>query len=395
MATRKAGTIWSQTFALLCLTQMLGYAHNALLTPTIPLYVTDLGGSAFVVGLVLAAFAVASVLVRPLTGYWADTSSEASVLAIGCFTMGASLLPFYLPVLETILLANGMRGIGWAALNTGGLALFASIAPEQRRGEASGYFSAVQGSVSILFPAAALWLIDAPLGGFRVVIALSGAAAIAGGILALVLGRSAPTAAGDRSCGIRKDVPLNPFSLVERQVLLASVLLLCFNVTQPAATGFLVLHARAVGIDDVAWYFVISGSASLLARPVLGRIADKVGVGPPLAAGFFLEVSGLLLLGVASGLSLLLVAGVLYALGTAIGSATTLALAVQRTNPLRRGRAMASFSVAYPLSAGLGSLLLGGAADIAGYFWMYLLAGAMGALGLLIALTNWSRLKAY
>lgn len=393
MITARTGSIWSQTFALLCLTQLLGYAHNALLTPTIPLYVTQLGGSPFMVGLVLAAFAATSVLLRPAIGYWADHWGEAGVLVTGCLIMGASLLLFFIPAAETAMLANGLRGIGWAGLNTGGYALLASIAPVMRRGEASGYYSGVQASASILFPAVALWLIDAPLGGFRVVMVLSAALAVAGGIISLALGRRAPCGAGHQPSASPGAARVGPFALVEREVLLASALLFCLNLTYPAVTGFLVLYARATGIENVAWYFVASGSTSLLARPVLGRVGDRIGCGPSLATGFILEIFALLLLAVTSGLTLVLVSGVLFALGNAIGTATTLALAIQRANPQRRGRAMASFSIAYPLSAGAGALLTGSAVAMAGYFWMYLMAAALGAAGLLVALTNWSSLK--
>lgn len=393
MITAKPYSIWSRTFALLCLAQLLGYAHSALLTPTIPLYVTHLGGSPFVVGLVLAAFATTSVLLRPLIGYWADTWSEAGVLASGCLVMGASLSLFFIPVAETAMLANGLRGMGWAGLNTGGYALLALIAPVTRRGEASGYYSGVQASASILFPAVALWLIDAPLGSFRVVLVLSAALAFAGGIIGLVLGRYAPSGAGNQSSGSAGLARVSPFAIEEREVLLPSALLFCLNLTYPAVGGFLVLYARTIGIENVAWYFVASGSTSLLARPALGRLGDRIGSGPSLAAGFVLEIFSLLLLTVASDLTLLLVSGVLFALGNAIGSATTLALAIQRANPQRRGRAMASFSIAYPLAAGAGALLTGSAVEIAGYFWMYLMAATLGAAGLLVTLTNWSSLS--
>ena len=393
MPTANRDSIWSQTFAFLCLTQLLGYAHNALLTPAIPLYVTHLGGSPLVVGLVLAAFATSSVLLRPLIGYWADTWSEASVLASGCLVMSASLLLFFIPVAEIIMLANSLRGIGWAGLNTGGYALLALIAPVMRRGEASGYYSGVQASASILIPAVALWLIDARIGGFRIVIALSAALAVAGGIISLILGRGAPSRAGHQLSDSPGAARFSPFALVEREVLLPSALLFCLNLAYPAVTGFLVLYARTIGIENVAWYFVASGSTSLLARPALGRVGDRIARGPSLAAGFVLEIFALLLLAVASGLILVLVSGILFALGNAMGTATTLALAIQRANPQRRGRAMASFSVAYPLSAGVGALLTGSAVEMAGYFWMYLMAAGLGTAGLLATFTNWASLK--
>ncbi|MBI3000640.1 MAG: MFS transporter [Deltaproteobacteria bacterium] len=384
MATNRLDSIWTPTFALLCLAQFLGYAQHSLLTPTFPLYVTHFGGSPFVVGLVLASFAVTSVLFRPLIGSWADSWNEAGVLVSGLLFQGASILLCFIPVVEATMLANGLRGIGWAGLNTGGYSLL---------GEASGYYSGVQGSATILFLAVALWLIDAPLGGFRVVFVVAAALPVIGAGAGVLLARYAPRAAHDGHADSPSSWRLGIFTLLERDVLLASALLFCLHLSLPAVTSFLVLYARAIGIGNIGWYFVVSGATSLLSRPVLGRVSDKIGRGRALVAGFALQIVALLLLVAASSLTGLLISGVLYMLGFGIGSSTTLALAVERANPQRRGRAMATFSVAFPLSAGVGALLTGSAVEIVGYFWMFLIIAGLGASGLVLTLTNWSSLK--
>jgi MFS family permease len=89
----------------------------------------------------------------------------------------------------------------------------------------------------------------------------------------------------------------------------------------------------------------------------------------------------------------MIISGIVYMLGNAIGSSTALALALERANPQRRGKAMAAFSVAYPLSYGVGSLLIGSAVEILGYIGMFLFAAALGALGLALALVNAAKLK--
>ena len=393
MATTKLDSIWTPTFALLCLAQFLGYAPHFMLTPTFPLYVTHLGGSPFVVGLVLASFAVTSVLLRPLIGYWADHWNEAGVLVSGLLFQGASILLCLIPVVEATMLANGLRGIAWAGLNTGGYSLLALTAPRARRGEASGYYSGVQSSATILFPAVALWLIDAPLGGFGAVFVVAAALAVIGAGAGLVLARYAPHAAHAPQPDSPGSWRVEIFSFLERDVLLPSALLFCLNLSVPAATSFLVLYASEIGIGNLGWYFVVSGATSLLSRPVLGRASDRIGRGRSLAAAFALQVVALSLLVTASGLTGLLISGVLYMLGAAIGGSTILALAVERANPQRRGRAMATFSVAFPLSAGVGALLTGGAVEIAGYFWMYLIVAGLLTSGLVLTLANWSSLK--
>ena len=151
MATTKLDSIWTPTFTLLCLAQFLGYAQHSVLTPTFPLYVTHLGGSPFVVGLVLASFAVTSVLFRPLIGYWADSWNEAGVLVSGLLFQGASILLCFIPVVEATMLANGLRGIGWAGLNTGGYSLLALTAPVARRGEVQGITAGCRAALPFYF----------------------------------------------------------------------------------------------------------------------------------------------------------------------------------------------------------------------------------------------------
>src|SRR5918995_4075880 len=161
MINQRLDSIWTRTFMLLCAAQFLGYAQHAMLAPVLPLYVTQLGGSPFIVGMVLACFAASSVIVRPLVGHWADRWSETGVMIVGLLFQGASIFLCFIPVVGAAMLANGLRGVGWGGLNTGGYALLARIAPELRRGEASGLYSGVQSASSILFPAFALWLLHA------------------------------------------------------------------------------------------------------------------------------------------------------------------------------------------------------------------------------------------
>jgi MFS family permease len=374
--------------------QLLGYAQHSILQPTFPLYVTQLGGSAFVVGLVLGSFAVTSVIFRPVIGHWADRWNEAGVMISGLLFMGASLLLCFIPWVGATMLANGLRGIGWGGLNAGGYTLLASSAPPTRRGEASGYYSGVQGSATILFPALALWLIYAPFGGFRVVFVVAVALAVMGAAVGAGMARYIPRVPHHRETDDSIPWWHELFHFLERDVLLPSALLFCLNLTFPAVSSFIVLYAREIGIENFGWYFVVSGATSLLARPMLGRASDRIGRSRSLIAGFTLQMAALfLLIAVVSNLAGMIISGVLYMLGNAMGSSTTLALAVERADPQRRGKAMATFSVAYPLSYGVGSLLTGSAVEIAGYIGMFLIVAGVGSSGLILTLVSGSKLK--
>ena len=388
MAHQRIDPIWTPTFTLLCAAQFFGYAQHSMLAPALPLYVSYLGGSPFIVGVVLASFAVTSVLIRPLIGHWADHWSEAGVLVCGLLFQGTVIFLCFIPLVEAAMLANGLRGIGWAGLNTGGYSLLALTAPESRRGEASGFYSGVQSAVTILFPAVALWLIHASFGGFRVVFAVTGALSFLGAIAGMVMARTVPR-------GMRSPQPAAPtswwrelFHFVEHEVFLPTLLLLWLNLSLPSMTNFIFLYARQLGLENFGVYFIVNGATSLLARPLLGRVSDHIGRARSVVAGFVLQVIALMLIAAVSSLSAVVLCGALYMVGNAIGSSTILALAVERADPRRRGKAMATFSVAYPLSYGLGSLFAGGAVEIAGYVGMFLILAALEAAGFLFGIAK-------
>ena len=393
MPSTKPESIWTVAFALLCAAQFLGYAQHYLLQPTFALYVTHLGGSPFVVGLVIASFSVTSVLTRPFIGYCADCWSKTGVLFLGLLVQSISMLFCFIPFLGATMLANALRGIGWAGMNTGGYTLLATNAPVARRGEASGYYSGVQSSASILFPAVALWIITAPFGGFQsvfiVAMALSLLGAGVGAALSHQTTHDPPSLPVDSSESWWRSI-INVF---DQSIVLPVALLFCLNLPNSSISSFVVLYAKEIGISNFGWYFVVTGVTSLLARPLLGRVSDKIGGARSLVLAYTLEVIGLFLFSVVTNLAGFIFSGILYFTGLAIGSAAILALAMEKALPERRGRAMASVSLSFSLSTGTGGLLGGLVVDIAGYTWMFMVTAAICALGFVPTGRYWSELK--
>ena len=363
-----------------------------MINPILPLYIIQLGGSPFVVGLVISAFAATSVIARPIVGYWADRWSESFMLAFGLMMLAVGVLLCFLPFVACALLANALRGIGWAGVNAGGYALLARIAPESRRGEASGYYSGAQSTPTVMFPAVALWLLYAPFGSYNLVFIVMIALGLVGAAVCLPLSRQLPVV--ERA----PDSPQSAlpwwrqiFSVTERGVLLPAALMFANQLSFPALTSFIVLYAREIGIGTIGSYFVVSGITSVL-RDRLGRVSDRIGVGYSLVATFTLQSLALLLLVVAANLPAILFAGVLYMLGMAIGGSATLILAMKRATPERRGRFMASFSVAYPLGW-VGAFITGSAVEMVGYSWTYVLLAVFGSSGLVLTAVDWNNFE--
>ncbi len=380
--------LWTPAFVALCVTVALGYAHYALVLPTIPLYVDENGGTALFAGLAILSFSVPSFAVRPFFGRLADSWSPAGVLTIGLLLLTLGGLIYLSGILALIFAAAVLRGFGWAGINTGGYTLLANAAPDTRRGEASGYYTSATASVVVLFPAIALWLIARPSLGFTSVFLLAIGTSGAGMILShLVLSSLAKKR--EPAAASTTPAPTGLAALFEPSVLPATALNLCSNLAFPAVTAFLPLYARELGIGDVAIFYILAGVGSALIRPILGGKSDSIGRGVLIGGGFVLQLIGFLLVLVAEGLGIVLLGGVLAALGNAINGSATTALAMDLAPPERRGKAMATFSMSFQMGQGFGAIIAGALADSFGLRSMY--AGSMGliVIGFVVLFYTW------
>src|ERR1019366_215251 len=253
--------------------------------PVLPAYVRGpLRSSDLAVGIVVGAFAVTSVVCRPLAGRVADRRGRRVVLVTGALAMaiGGALYLVSHSVL-TLVLARLVLGAGEGAVYTAGGAWWGGLALGPVAGE---LLRAGVGDQAV-------WLLTAALP--------LAAAAIASRL-------PEPTRAfAERPAGA-----FVMFPAAARRPGLARARA---NIGYAALAGFVVLHLRARGIGGGAAVFTVFAVAVFGSRLLLSRVPDRAGARPTAVAAGLLEALGLALIALAHSLPFALAGAVVVGVG--------------------------------------------------------------------------------
>jgi MFS family permease len=359
--TASAGVFLAALFAFLAIGAAL---------PVLPAYVRGpLHASDLAVGIVVGAFAITSVVCRPLAGRQADRRGRRIVLVAGALAMalGGALYLVSSGVLSLVV-ARLMVGAGEGAVYTAGATWAIDLAPEESHGLALGLFGlAVWGGLSLGPVAGELLRSNV---GYDSVWILTAVLPLAGAAIAVRLPEP-PRATASKEPG-----PLAFFPPAARR---PGAALALANIGYAALAGFVVLHLRARGIGAGATVFTAFAVAVFASRLVLSRVPDRAGARPTATAAGLLEALGLTIIALAESLPVALAGAVVVGIGFSMLFPSLALMVVGEVGDDRRGSALGAFTAFFDIGVGLGGPLAGLTASLAGYPAVFFLA-AVAAL---------------
>ncbi|WP_169713687.1 MFS transporter [Paludifilum halophilum] len=364
--------LWTRDFLLITTCNLLIFLGFQALTPTLPVYIKQLGGNDFSAGLTISLFTLSAVLIRPLIGKWLDTKSRKAIALISVGILALSTAGFYgLGAVWLILLMRVLHGLGWGAATTSYTTIVSDIIPKNRIGEGMGYFGLSQTLAMAVAPIAGAWLLTEH--GFQPLVLTAAV------FTAMVLPFTLMTATPSKKM---KDggATAPKTTWFEKRAALPSFLNLFCGITYGGIASFILLFGKEAGIAGIEWFFISNAAAVVLSRPMAGKIFDQKGPAWVLFPSALLMISGLLSLSYATTLFSLNLAAFLYGLGYGSTLSTLLAWTVARVEPRRRGTATGMFISSIDLGIGIGGMLLGYIAAHSSYSAMYRFSSAFPVL---------------
>ncbi|MEV4687050.1 MFS transporter [Microbacterium sp. LWH3-1.2] len=324
----RPATIWSRGFALILVINLVISIAQYIALAIVPLYASDLGASALVIGVVAGIFAVTALGVRPFVGPATFRFRHSRLLAVTALLILAAFVCYsFADSIAVLVVGRLLHGMGMGLLAPVALMLASNALPSSRMASGIGVFSLGQAVAMAAGPALGIWLIG--------VLDYRGTFLISGGfiVLALLLSFAVSSPPAQETGPLR----ITWRRIVAPEALPAAIVMFFLAGAYSAVNSFIVIYAKGAGVADIGFFFTVYAATLLISRPVAGRVADRFGLLSVVVPGMLLFAASFVLIANARTLAEFVLAGVLSAFGYGVCQPAIQSLALLSVSKERRG----------------------------------------------------------
>lgn len=322
--------------------------------PTMAPHARNLGASAALIGIVVAAYSVSNLFGNLGAGLVLDRWGRRLPIILGLAITALAVLSYaFVRSPEQLLIARAIHGLGAAALTPGAFSIIGDWVDSDQRGRAMGLAGAMIAIPAMIGPPAAGILRDA--WGASSVFFLDAAVLSLTLVAFVAVTRHLPTKVSRR---VRQRGVDEAAAHVGRFMFAANATLFAVTVGVGVLVAHLplVLELQGESAARSGYSFAIFALVAILvmASPI-GGASDRVGRFIPLLAGLIGVAGGLALLGVSEGYGMVAAGMAVFGLGYGLVFPAATALVTEAAGPARRGMAFGIFYAVYSLGVALGS----------------------------------------
>lgn len=377
----------SWPFLRLYVLTLLYFSANSILNVIIPLRGAALGASNTSIGLIMGAYMLAAMLLRPWAGQVIQRHGPMKVLRIVLVINGAAIVLYTMTGLEGYFVARIMQGVSTAFFSMALQLGIIDALPEKERSQGISLYSLFSYIPGILGPFLALGIWQGGNLTYFSIVMIT---------IAVVTGLAGFSAAIDKNeiSSAKTEQQINTWKsfsqLIQNPFLLrCSVLMLVASMVFGAVTAFVPLYAAQLEKANAALYLMLQAGMVVFARFVLRRKIPSDGKWHSsfmMGAVLLLTTASLCISFSSWGGVILLYSGAVF-MGTAQAliypSLTTyLSFVLPEAN---RNVLLGLFIATADLGISLGGVLMGPVADLYSYEFMYMICAVISALLIMIA----------
>ena len=361
--------LWNKEYVKVMATNFLLYFAFYLLTPLLPLYLSEtFGATKDVIGIVLSGYTVAALIVRPFCGYVVDSFSRKKVL-MTCLAAFFVCFAGYIAAGTILMFAicRTLHGGPFGAVTVANSTCAIDVLPPSRRNEGIGLYGLSNNFAMATAPSAGIYLHDVT-GSFMLLFWTALLVALAAVAIAYTLRLP------DKSIVKNKDrISLDRFFLTRAWLLAINIAM--FGFCWGVLSNYLAIYSKeALGITGgTGTYFAILSCGLFLSR-LQGRKALRDGrLAHNATEGMLLSLVGFTIFVAIPHPVAYYLSAALIGLGNGHLYPAFLNMFISVARHDQRGTANSSILTGWDFGFGIGCLLGGVVAEHCGYgaaFWM-------------------------
>jgi len=370
--------LWNRNFTLLTLSNFLMCCAYYSLISTLPVFIsTVLKANLSVVGLVMASYAIAAIIIRPFCGFGLDYFGRKTIFIASLLVYG---LIFNVYILVTVLwfmvVVRIMHGLTWGLTTTSNSTVAGDIIPSEKRGEGFGYFGVTTTAGMALGPLIGLFVLQH--GGYNSMFFTGFAMSLVSMILASLMRYPE-----------YKRLPGTEFrwtDLMEGNVLIPSLNLLITSLSYGGLLSFIALFGKETGIKNPSGFFLVYALGIIASRFSAGKAVDRNGPRRIIIICLTLLIIGFPLLALVKNAYGFYISAVILGFGNGVVWPVFQAMINNIVTPNRRGAANSTAFMAMDMGMGLGMILAGAVSQWYSIPVAFLCCSAICAGGLILFL---------
>ena len=372
--------LWNREYVKVMLCNFLLFFAFYLLTPLLPLYLdAEFAADKDTIGMVLSGYVIATLLVRPFSGFVVDTFDRKKVLTC-CFLLFFICFTGYIGAGTLLMFAivRTFHGIPFGATTVANSTVAIDVLPSSRRNEGIGYYGLSNNLAMAVAPSAGIYIYHAT-SNFALLFWLALVLALAGFVCSTTVKLPRREAVAGKP-----KLSLDHFFLGRAWLLAVNICFfgLCWGIL----SNYVAIYGQErLSITDGTGLFFMLLSAGLIVSRLFGARSLREGrMTHNAAIGVLLSLASYSLFAFVGQAWSFYLSALLVGLGNGQMYPAFLNMFIKVARHDQRGTANSSILISWDLGMGLGILLGGFVAEYIGYDAAFVLTAVMQGVGALL-----------
>jgi MFS family permease len=377
-AMNSENKLFNRTYLLLTLVNLITAFGFSMIATIVSSYAVYLGAGLTLAGTLAGIFSLSALIIRPFSGMALDIWNKRNMCIISTIIICVSFFGYaFAQNIPVMFFFRVLHGVSFGISSTAAMALVSEYIPKERLGEGLGYFGLGQIISRICGPYIGIMVKDR-FGYQKLFIIISLVTILAVSLLFMIKPKQASRSVNTISTAIRFEHFIVKECIV--YALVSGLFSLCNGVT----SSFMVLLGEERGIANIALFFSVNAIVVFILRFVVGRLIDKSGLTPIVIMSLLITGLSMYLVGRSTGISMILLAAVLVAIGQGTGQLSLQSACIKKVNAAKVGVATSTYYIGADIGQGLGPIVGGKISELFDYSLMFYLTALLMLGGILV-----------